>query len=255
MATTANAARFTVSVRGSDVLAWTVGQAGECGRSGSGQQTVEFSDTHPVTVKIARVPSRGGQWLVFGREHGGVMIPSQGTATRTDNTTGSFTYREHCESIPAKDCGTQPLTGFEPSVLSNDHAGFTLTAPYWQYGEPPFHNCIALITPVNLVGNEQPYTGWDFGDQMLTRDEGTMATRPVSPQALRVGRTYHFAAHKVFHLSDGELHGYVISDNGGSGSPDVELGEPEAAQAGDTLGGDRSITDTVSWVVTLKRVS
>jgi hypothetical protein len=250
----ADAARFAVSVRGRDTLAWSVEQAGSCVRGGSGRQTVEFANARPVTLQIGRESSRGSQVLVFQHEHGGVFVAVHATVTREDNTTGSFTFHEGCEPLPAKDCGTQPLPHFAPALSDDEQAGFTLHGPYYPTGNPPFHNCLALVTPINLVGVESFYKGWEFGETLLSREDATMATRPVSPQALQVGRTYRFAAHRIVHLSDGNLHGFVISDDGGSGSPEIEIGQPETPRTDDTLGGGASITDNASWEITLKRV-
>ena len=253
-AAAADAALFTVSVHGRDSVTWSVGQAGQCGRSGSGQQTVEFSAAHPVTVQIARVPLRGGQRLVFGHGRGGVRIAVRGTVSRTDNTTGSFTYRQHCAPIPAKDCATKALSRFEPSLQSDGHAGFTLVGSYWPPGQTPFHNCIGLATPVSLVGTARAYTGWEFGEGLPVRDHGTVATLPVLPQALDVGGTSRFTAHKLIRLHPAGLPGFMISDDGGSEAAGVQPGSPEARQSDNTLGGDRSIADTVSFEVALKRL-
>jgi len=255
-ATAAGAARFAISVQGRDVLAWTVGQSSdECGRRGSGRQTVEFTDPHP-----GHGPDRPdhGSWQpsaclsAWARRR---ADPRQGHHGARRQHHRQFTFHEHCESIPAKDCGTQPLPHFEPSLNSDSSAGFTFHGPYYPTGNPPFHNCLALVTPVNLVGVETFYSGWNFGEEILTREATPMATRPVSPQSLRVGRTYHFTAHKIVQISDSDLHGFVISDDGGTGPPEVEIGEPESPHTDDTLGGGRSITDTASWEITLKRVS
>jgi hypothetical protein len=143
--------------------------------------------------------------------------------------------------MPAKDCASEPLPHFVPTIWGADNGGFALHGSYWQFQpDAPFSNCLGFQTPENLVGNGRAYSGWQFGDSIPSRETGDMAARPLSPQRLSIGRTYRFAAHRVIQLSDGDLHGYVMSPNGVAGYL--------------LLGGDTSITDNVSGQITLKRL-
>ena len=112
---------------------------------------------------------------------------------------------------------------------------------------------MALQTPVPLLDRPVIYNGWVFGEAILSNPNGpTLTTARVSPQSLRVGRTYHFRARKVFRLRDSDLHNnFVIDSNGGLGDPNI----PQEESPGNMLGGDRSIVDTVSWEIVLKRLS
>lgn len=260
LVSTAEAARFRLSLRGDDHLVWDTGAAPECGRAGGGTQDVVFRSARTVTIQIRQIRTRHrGKALVFGRGSGGLTISAKGSVVRFDETRGSyFSQSENmCKDIGPKDCGTKALQGFAPTIFSNRRAGFTLWAAdhfYWNTAESPFQNCMALQTPTeNVEANPPAYSGWHFGNEPLWRDDDTtMASRTVSPDALRIGRTYHFKATKFIRLSDrGFGHRYLIEDNGGAGSPDTSLSE----SPGSRLAGDRSIGDRTNWEITLKRVS
>jgi hypothetical protein len=252
-AAVADAARFQISYDGTDQLSWSATAPwADCGggRVGTGVQTVRFIDHRPLSVRIAIASFPGGRGLVFGHGHGGVSIPGLSNITRTDDTTGYYANGT-CQPIPPKDCGIQPLDGFDPSIFAEPGNRLALEAMYWD-SAPPFQNCMALETPVPLLNSGALYNGWVFGDQLLFKYAGpTLTTRPVSPQSLRVGRTYHFRAHKVFSLSDSDLHGFVIDSNGGLGDGSL----PQEESPGNMLGGNRSIVDNVNWEIVLKRVS
>lgn len=241
----AQAARFRVSFSGRDTLAWSVAAGPECTRAGSGSQTVEFASTHPVTTRIGRLraPARSRvPVLVFGRaREGAVTVPGTATVTRVDETTLS---PGQCDPMPAKDCGSKPLPQFFPTIWGSDSGGLALHGEYWRdEPEAPFENCMAFRTPENEAGHEAPYTGWEFGDQIPRQENGDVSSRPLSPARLRVGRTYHFAAHRIIQLSGADLPGYVIWPNGRAGATASEL-----------LGGETTATDNVSWQIALTRV-
>jgi hypothetical protein len=242
-AASAGAARFRVTFAGSDTLTWSVPAGPECTRSGSGEQRVVFADTKPVTTLIGQVraPARSRvPVLVFGSAHrGGLFASGRATLTRVDETTLS---PGQCDPMPAKDCGSRPLPQFEPIIWGSDSGGFALHGEYWgEEPAPPFRNCLALQTPVNLLGTETPYTGWHFGEEIPRRDSGDIATRQVSPARLRLGQTYRFGVHRIIHLTDADVRGYAIVPNGREGPAEV-------------LGGEKTITDDISWQITLKRV-
>jgi hypothetical protein len=166
------------------------------------------------------------------------VAPGKATVARVDDTTLS---PGACDPMPAKDCGSKSLLHFVPTIWGADSGGFALHGSYWQFQpDAPFDNCLGFQTPKNLAGNGGTYNGWQFGDSIPWRETGDIATRPLSPQKLRVGRTYRFAAHRVIQLTDADLHGYVMSPNGVAGYL--------------LLGGQTSITDNVSWQITLKRL-
>ena len=164
----AGSPRYMVSFKGTDTLSWSVGERPECGRSGSGVQRVVFAGATPVAVGIVDVPSSSGSHFGFGPKHTGLTFTGHGTVTRTDETTGSYWPRSGCVGIPAKDCGTKPLPGFEPVIIGGERMGVTLEGPYWHYDNEaaPFRNCMALQTPEGLAGNESFYTGWRFGESV-----------------------------------------------------------------------------------------
>ncbi len=241
----ADAARFTVSFAGRDTLAWSIAPGPECTRAGSGVQTVEFASTHPVTAQIGqlRAPVRSRTpVLVFGRKHEGALtVPGRATITRTDETTLSL---GRCDPMPPKDCGSKQLPQFSPSIWGSDNGGFALHAEYWRdEPEAPYGNCMAFQTPENEAGHEAPYTGWEFGDEIPRQENGDVSSRPLSPARLHIGRTYKFTGHRVIQLDDSGLPGYVIWPNGRAGDVASEL-----------LGGEATVTDNVSWQITLKRV-
>jgi hypothetical protein len=276
VAGSAEAARFIVTLRGHDSLAWNVATPGDCGRSGNGLQSVDFhaTDRHPVQISQVRV--RVGGRLATVLEFGGLgslTMDGQGTIRRQDNTTGFYPARDGCAPIPPKDCGTQQLThpfgggdarpGFEAMIWSNRHAGLAVEASYWgvppSLADAPFGNCMALMTPISLIhnGSQRDYVGWQFGDQMLLlmnslNYDYAPASRTVSPTKMRIRHSYDFAVSKQVRLTDAGLSPWwEIGANGGDGSGDT----PTEQSPGADLGGNRSITDTLSWQITLKRVS
>jgi hypothetical protein len=243
-ATNASAARFRVTFAGRDALVWSVAAGRECTRSGTGHQTIEFAAAHPVIAQISQLhaPARSRRLvLVFGRaREGGLEAPGRASLTRVDETTLA---PGQCDPMPAKDCGSRPLPRFFPTIWGSDSGGFALHGPYWRdEPEAPFRNCLSMQTPENLAHNEVPYNGWQFGDQIPWQEHGDVVTRPLSPRSLRLGHTYSFAAHRVIQLTDSDLHGYTIFDNGLGGT------------SGEVLGGEKSITDNISWQITLKRI-
>jgi hypothetical protein len=245
LASAASAARFKVTFAGRDTMAWSVAAGPECTRAGSGRQTVEFAATQPVIAQIGqlRAPARGrGLVLVFRRAHEGALtVPGKATVTRVDETILS---PGQCDPMPAKDCASKPLPQFFATVWGSDSGGLALHGEYWRdEPEAPFENCMAFQTPENEAGHEAPYAGWEFGDEIPRQETGDISSRPLSPARLRIGHTYKFTAHRILQLSDASLPGYVIWPNGRAGSTASEL-----------LGGDTTVTDNVSWQITLERV-
>jgi hypothetical protein len=244
----AQAARVRVSFSGQDTLAWSVAAGRECTRFGSGRQTVTFADRRPVTAQMGALRARGHTLVVFGRAHEGALsVPGTASVTRVDETTLS---PGNCDPMPAKDCGVRALPQFFPTVWSAENGGLALHGEYWR-DEPdaPFLNCMGFQTPESAAGNERPYSGWHFGDELPRRinsdnEAGDIASKPLSPASLRIGHTYRFVAHRVIQLSGGDLHGYVIWPDGREGPAVSEV-----------LGGETTVTDNVSWQITLKRLS
>jgi hypothetical protein len=248
----ASGARFSLTLHARDTLAWNAPKALECARTGSGTQTVDIRTTHPFTTQLSRGGSPGvkGELLLFGGRYGGALFPATGTVTRVDDTTGGFLH-EGCQPLPPKDCGTRPLTAFHPYLFGTKRLGFTLATNYWE--QPPFTNCMALQTPVNEPDAGSFYTGWEFGEvwpQFASRPGSGFSTKAISPAAMVVGHTYRSAGHTVFHVADRELHHYLIDSNGGSGTGEIAQDQ----SPGDTLGYERSVTDTLSMEVAIKRV-
>jgi len=244
----ARAARFKVAFSGHDTLAWSVAPGPECTRSGSGQQTIEFADARPVTAQIGQLRVRGHVIVVFGRRHeGGLSVPGTASVTRSDETILS---PGRCDPMPAKDCGARPLPHFSPMVWSAENGGLALHGEYWRdQPDAPFLNCMGFQTPENEAANEGSYSGWHFGDELPRRineqgEAGDIASRPLSPTSLHIGHTYRFAVHRVIQLSGADLHGYVIWPNGREGPAVSEV-----------LGGETTVTDNVSWQITLRRLS
>lgn len=250
----AQAARFQLSFHSTDTLDWNVATPQTCGRTGNGTQVVEVHSLRPLTVTAAieSLPG-GGKGLVILHGTSGPSLTSTGTVERTDDTVGSYIGPDgSCLPIPPKDCGTKPLQNFPTYVSAEPGNRLSLDGLYWN--TLPFSNCIALQTPIPTEdphsGKVFLYTGWVFGNEYLGLPDKptTVASTPVAPQKLKRGHTYKFRARRVFRLSDSDLNRHaVIDSNGGDSGP---IGTTD-----NTLGGGRSIVDTLSWTVTLKRVS
>ncbi len=241
----ADAARFKVTFSGRDTQTWSVAAGPECTRAGSGRQAVEFAAAHPVTAQIGQLHARArghSLVLVFGRaREGALTVPGEATVTRVDETTLS---PGQCDPMPPKDCGSRPLPQFFPTIWGSDNGGLALHGEYWRdEPEAPFENCLAFQTPEDADGNSTPYTGWEFGDEIPRQEHGDIATRPLAPASLRIGRTYRFTAHRTIQLSGANLAGFVIWPNGRAGNT-----------ASEVLGGETSITDDISWQIALTRV-
>jgi hypothetical protein len=240
-ASAAGAARFKIAFAGQDTLTWKVtegpGASAACGRSGLGSQVVRFADAHPITTQIGPAP-QSGHPVGFGpKRETELALPGRATMTRVDETT----VPAGCTPIPVKDCGAKPLPAFFPVLGAVGSNRVDMTAEYWRdVPEGPFGNCLALQTPEGLLGSETFYHGWSFGTVMPENANVRVATPPLSLSRISRGRTYRVGAHTSFGLSDHDLHGSAIFFNG--------------VPPGTLLGGPASVSDSLSWQITLTRV-
>jgi hypothetical protein len=237
----AGAARFKITFAGQDTLTWKVAEApgasAACGRSGSGSQVVRFAGAHSITTQIGPAPLPGHPVGFGPRRETEIALPGRATMTRVDETT----VPAGCAPIPPKDCGTKPLPAFFPVLGAVGSNRVDLTGEYWRdVPEGPFGNCLALQTPEGLLGSETSYDGWNFGTVIPEKQNVQVATQPFSLSRIGRGRTYRVGAHKSFGLSDHDLHGSAIFFNG---VPPATL-----------LGGPASVSDSLSWQITLTRV-
>jgi hypothetical protein len=158
--------------------------------------------------------------------------------------------------------GGDASPGFEAIIWSSHRAGLAVEADYWgvppSLADAPFGNCMALMTPSPFIhnGSQREYVGWHFGGEMLLLNppsgDYAPASRTVSPTKMRIGHSYDFSVFKEVSLNDSSLSPWWgIDANGGDGSGDTPIEQSPGAD----LGGNRSISDTLRWHITLKRVS
>ena len=153
---------------------------------------------------------------------------------------------------PAQGLRDPPAPDFAPFRDLSGRNRLYLAGSYYDSGFPPYNNCITLMTPVATEdphsGKVFPYRGWEFGDQIPGAQFGPSATTaPILPTSLKRGRTYRFRVRKVLRLHDTQH--YVMDDNGGT------LGLTSGPESpGGSLGSGRSIVDTLSYEIVIKRV-
>jgi hypothetical protein len=259
--------KFAVSVSGSDVQDWTAAKTSSpCIRYGRGRQTVRFASKHSVLVSISD--------QLFFKGPGAVRytltMDGKGTVTREENTV--YTPADPADTsrpcVPAaKDCGVRALENqhnFEGDFgdglakfqlnlgPSSARRSLGLQSLYWESQESAFKNCAAMKTPEGCCADQPPFwNGPEFGDQLYNGDNAAK-TASVHPLALRRGHTYRFRAAQRYTLSvDANVpinsrlgHGRFSMMSTGTGG----IGQ-------DDLGSPRSVTHTIAWVVTLRRVA
>jgi hypothetical protein len=266
--------KFVVSVSASDVQDWTAANTGTpCTHYGSGRQTVRFASKRSVLVSISERGSGRNVGLFFtgpGAVRYTLTMDAKGTVTREENTV--YTPADPADSsrpcVPAaKDCGVRALEnqhnfegefgdGLAKFQLNLGPGGtrrsLTLQSLYWESEESAFKNCAALKTPEGCCADSPAFWhGPMFGDRLYDAGDAP-TTAPVHPLALRRGHTYRFRAAKRYSLRvDPDVpfnsrlgHGRFSMMSTGTGG----LGQ-------DDLGSPRSVTHTIAWVVTLRRVA
>jgi hypothetical protein len=276
-ASAAHAARFKLSIAGTDRQDWTVSASpGPCVRTGGGRQTVTYRSTRPLTTTITSQTSRRAgrtiRSLFFtarGQRGYGVTLDGTGAVSRTDNTTQApGAPDQDCRIFP-RDCGRKSLNDphnyrgdfadpgskerFQLDVGSAANGALTLEGSFWASNESPFQNCIALRTPVEKGGESDAFwTGPQFGDQIWHWDKGPLTTARVPVGGLRVGRARRFSARKVYRLTiDPTGRGFFMDDTGDSGPPNIAASDSPATYVGSV----RSVTVTTSWAITLRRIA
>ena len=267
----AKAPRFAVSVSATDVQDWTVANpATGCTRYGSGRQTVRFASKHAVLVSIRerRTPPKKETGLFFtgpGAVNYTLSMAGKGTVTREDGTV--YTPPDPgqpCDAAAAaRDCGARALEDVrnyrgqfgldDPErfhlTLLNQRDHLVLQSLYWESEESAFANCLALTTPEGCCADQPPFwNGPMLGDQLYDGADAPMTPR-VHPLALRRGHTYRFRAtgHYTLRVDPNvtlnSRFGHGKFELMSSGIPRGDLGSP------------RSVTQTITWVVTLRRVA
>jgi hypothetical protein len=234
-----------------------------CTRYGSGRQTVHFASKRTAHPSIR---DRGGG-LYFtgaGALRYTLSMAGVGTVTREDRTV--YTPPEpgrDCAAGAARDCGSRALEdvrNYRGEFLIDDPESFHLTLEgygrrlvlrtlYWESAESAFKNCLALRTPEGCCADSPPFwTGPKFGDQ-LYEGPGEPRTARIRLLTLRRGHTYrlraagHFTVRVDPNVPINGPSGHGRFETLSSGIPVGDLGTP------------RSVTHTISWAVTLKRVT
>jgi hypothetical protein len=255
---------FTISVSGSDVQDWTVGNPGTaCTRYGSGRQTVRFASKRTAHASI-RDRAGGLYFTGTGAIRYTLYMAGVGTVTREDRSV--YTAPEpgrDCAAGAARDCGSRALEdvrNYRGEFLADDPESFHLTLEgynrhlvlrtlYWESQESAFKNCLALRTPEGCCADSPPFwNGPKFGDQLY---EGAVepTTARIHLLTLRRGLTYRLraAGHYTVRVNPD------VPINGPNGHGRFEI-LSSGVPVGD-LGTPRSVTHTISWVATLKRVT
>jgi hypothetical protein len=261
-AAAAKPAKFAISVSGSDRQVWTVANPGTaCTRYGSGVQTVRFASRRSVRASIR---DRGGLYFTgHGALRYTLSMDGVGTVTRKDDSVYTPPDPDQpCAAGAARDCGSRALENvhnYRGEFLSDDPEKFHLTlindnrhlvlrSLYWESAESPFSNCLALKTPEGCCADSPPFwNGPMFGDQLYDGDHGPVTAR-IRPLALRRNHKYRFTAKRHYTLRVDPN----IRINGPNGHGRFEL-LSSGIPVGD-LGGPRSVTHTIVWMVTLRRV-
>jgi hypothetical protein len=261
--------KFAVSVSGSDVQDWAVANPGTaCTRYGSGRQTVRFASKHSVLASISerRSPPGSEIGLFFtgpGAVRYSLSMDGRGTVTREDGTVYTPPGPNRPCEPAAKDCGSRVLEDVrnyrgefgldDPEkfhlTLLNQKRHLVLQSLYWESAQSAFKNCLALTTPEGCCADQPPFwNGPALGEQLYDGNNAPMTAR-VRPLALRRGHTYRFRATGRYTLRvDPNV---PIKSPFGHGRFDwTSSGIP----VGD-LGGPISVTQTIAWVVTLRRVA
>jgi hypothetical protein len=270
-AVAAKAPKFAISVSGTDVQDWTVAKlATGCTRYGSGRQTVRFASKRTVVASISerRSPPGSEAGLFFtgpGAVRYTLAMDGKGTITRQDGTV--YTPPDPgqpCDAAAAtRDCGARALENVrnyrgqflldDPErfhlTLLNQHRHLVLQSLYWESEESAFANCLALKTPEGCCADQPPFwNGPNLGEQLYDGADAPMTPR-IHPLTLRRGHTYRFRAtgHYTLRVDPN------VTINSPFGHGKFEL-MSSGIPRGD-LGSPRSVTQTIAWVVTLRRVA
>jgi hypothetical protein len=263
----AASARVSVTFSGTDTQTWSVAQGRNCARFGSGGQVVHFAAIHPTVAVLGEARVRGRTHLIFklggGRTRGALIMRAHGTVARTDNT--EFAPPESEDSFPCpvrpKDCRTTALgdggpldeqPGAPRFFLFTDGRRLRPQGDYWDSRDGPWTNCLGFWTPVGLREDGGPlWRGPEFGNQVLESGANGQpaAVGPrIFPGTLHRGRAYRFrySVRYTLTLTSARFPKNDFETNG--------IEDPDQFGGVELVGGPKTVSHVVAWVVTVRRV-